>query len=137
MKNNLIIAIVLTAAATGGGGFYGGMKYQESKMPSWPANSEQMKVQKNAARSGLSTAKGEVISLDNSSITVKLADNSSKIIILTNSTTVSKSEESSRDDIAEGSSVIITGQSNSDGSITAQNIQVGTGFMRTPGQNSN
>ena len=124
------MAIVISVAVAAGGGFYGGMKYQESKMPNLPANFEQMRGQRNSTSGGLNTARGEVISYDDSSITVKLADDSSKIVILTDSTMVSKSEKGSRDDIKEGSEVTVMGQSNPDGSITAQNIQIGSGFPR-------
>ena len=136
-KNNTITIVLVTLLIAGGGGFFGGMKYQESKMPNLPVNFEQMRGQRNAGSGGLNTARGEVIDVDDSSITVKLLDDSSKIVILTDSTMVNKSEESSKDDLSEGSEVFITGQTNSDGSITAQNIQIGTNIMRVPGQNSN
>ena len=136
MKNNYLI-MVAVAIIVGLGGFYGGMKYQESKKPEFvknlPENFEQMRGQMGHTSnngSGPTTVRGEIISMDDSSVTVKLPDDSSKIVILTNSAAIIKSEEGSIEDLSEGTEVMIIGQTNSDGSVTAQNIQIGTGMFR-------
>jgi len=61
---------------------------------------------------------------------VQLEDDSSKIIIVTEGTMINRSETGTADDLREGSEVVVSGQPNSDGSITALNIQIGTGFMK-------
>lgn len=61
---------------------------------------------------------------DAESITVKLTDGSSKIVFFSDSTAISRQAEGSASDLSSGTSVIVTGATNADGSITAQNIQV-------------
>ncbi len=67
---------------------------------------------------------GEVISQDDKSITVKLTDGSTKIIILSDSTFYSEEKTTDKSVLKVGLKVGIFGISNSDGSITAQNIQI-------------
>jgi len=86
----------------------------------------------NNVNQGLRPVSGTIISQDEESITVKLADESSKIILITENSTINKTEEGSKEDLGEGTEVTIFGQENSDGSITAQNIQIGTGLFRRP-----
>ena len=134
---NIYLIMAAVAIIVGLGGFYAGMKYQESKTPEFarnlPENFEQIRGQMEHrfnGGSGLTTVRGEIISIDDSSVTVKLADNSSKIVILTNLTGINKSEEGSTEDLSEGIEVMIIGQTNADGSVTAQNIQIGTRMFR-------
>lgn len=135
MKNNYLVIIV--AIIVGLVGFYGGVKYQESKTPEFarniPENFEQMRGQMEHSlnnSSELATFRGEIISKDDSSITVKLSDDSSKIVIFSDSTGINKSEEGLIEDLSEGVQVMVMGQTNSDGSVTARNIQIGTGMFR-------
>ena len=67
---------------------------------------------------------GEVSSSDDKSITVKMADGSSKIILLSTTTSIIKSSEASKTDLTVGAKVGVFGQANPDGSVTAQNIQL-------------
>lgn len=69
-------------------------------------------------------ANGEVISKDDTSITVKGRDGSSKIVLYTPTTQVMKSTSGSSTDITVGSQVLVQGKTNSDGSVTAQNISI-------------
>jgi hypothetical protein len=67
---------------------------------------------------------GTVASEDSGSITLNTRDGSSHVVLLTPATTVSKSVEGTLTDIATGASVIISGTQNSDGSVSATNIQL-------------
>ena len=135
-KNNLLLIVLVVALLAGGAGFFGGMKYQESKMPSRTDFQARMGMRQDTpgvhSPAGPEMIRGEIIGQDEESITVKLADESSKIILITKNSAINKTEEGGVDDLSEGVEVMIFGQENSDGSITAQSIQIGTGFFRRP-----
>lgn len=124
MKDKIIIAVIITAIVAATGGFFAGVKYQQSKFPRFGINRSQ-----STQRPGLNfrPVNGEIIDIDENSLTVKLSDNSSKIILLTNSTAVSKTSQGEKEDLKIGEKVMVLGTENSDGSITAQNIQLNPG----------
>lgn len=134
LKNPFLIAIIV-AIIVGVGAFYGGMKYQQSKMPNlqgrFPGNPQGQNGQQRTSQ-GLRPVTGTILSLDENSLTVKLVDDSSKIILLTKNSLINKTEEGSKEDLTEGTEIMVFGQENSDGSLTAQNIQIGTGMFRRP-----
>lgn len=133
MKNSIIIAI-LVAIIVGGGAFFGGMKYQQSKQRSFFRQGNALQGARaglGGNRMGFRPVNGEIISSDDKSITVKLQDGSSKIVIFSDKTTVNKTSESSKSDLKTGEQVVVIGTTNSDGSITAQTISIGNNF---PGQ---
>lgn len=78
----------------------------------------------NAPRGGL--VSGTILSVDDTGITVKTADGGSKIVLVTSSTTLVKTEEATRDDLVVGQEVTVVGEANEDGSVTASRIQLGT-----------
>jgi preprotein translocase subunit YajC len=78
--------------------------------------------QGNRVQGGLTS--GEIISLDEKSLTVKLRDGGSKIVFFTENTPVTKSVSGSIKDLIAGDQVTITGSANQDGSISANNIQI-------------
>lgn len=135
MKNNIIATVVIVALVVGAGGFFAGMKYQESKSQSNRfANFQGARMGNFGQRAqGVRAVNGEIISTDDKSITVKLSDGSSKIILLTDTSTVNKSSEGSKSDLKTGEKVAVFGTENSDGSVTAQNIQLNPTFRVGPG----
>lgn len=124
MNKQYIITIILIILV-GGGGFFAGMKYQESKRPQGRfGNFQQGQGGQLQQRQGFRPVNGEIISTDDKSITVKLQDGSSKIVLLTDTTTVSKSADATKADLKVGEKVAAFGTENSDGSVTGQNIQL-------------
>ncbi len=120
MKKYWIITIVLLLVV-GGGAFFGGMKYQQGKRPNFGAAN---RGQFQGARSGFRPVSGEIVSTDSNSITVKLQDNSSKIVLFNDKTQINKASQATKDDLKTGDKVAVFGQANPDGSVTAQNIQL-------------
>ncbi len=137
MKNQNYIIIAIVALLVGAGAFYGGMKYQETKTPTL-GNGQFF--QRNgggaggqfAGRSGQNGQRGggarpvngEIISADDKTVTVKMTDGSSKIVILSDSTQINKAATGSKTDLKTGEKVAVFGTDNSDGTVTAQNIQL-------------
>ncbi len=139
MKKDIIIAAVIAAIVAGGLGFYGGIQYQMGKASTTPTmmgaagqyGSPTGGAGRYGGRSGSGAARmatiGTVLSVDNGSITVKLADGSSKIINVTGSTTYSQNATATVSDVKVGDRVAAVGAANSDGSVTATAVQIGTG----------
>jgi hypothetical protein len=73
--------------------------------------------------------------MDDKSITVKLQDGSTKIVILSDTTSFSTSSTGSKSDLKTGDTVAAFGTPNSDGSVTAQNVQINPMFRGIGGQN--
>lgn len=135
MKKNIVI--ILAIVAVGGLSFYGGMSYEQNKSQ----NERQQRFQQfgqfpgrpgpgmtdqrnNRNQSGAGFAAGEVLSKDDTSVTVKLRDGGSKIIFLSQSTKIMKTSEGAPQDLAIGEQVVVNGNANADGSLTADMIQI-------------
>lgn len=132
MKNNLIIAAVFALIIGGAAGFFGGIQYQKSqRFQAFQFNGQATQSNGSGnfragqgARNGFVPVTGEIIDSDDKSITVKLEDGSSKIVLLSKETSISKSNSVSTSELKKGERVAAFGTQNSDGSITAQNIQL-------------
>lgn len=110
----------------GVGSFFAGMKYQGNKQPS--SLSSQQGFRNGGGRGGARPVTGEIIGSDSTSVTVKLQDGSSKIVLISDRTTINKASSATKDDLQTGVRVAVFGQTNSDGSVTAQNIQINPMF---------
>lgn len=133
-KSKIVIIFGVLLIVVGGGAFFAGMKYQQSRQPSRAdfqsrAGMRQQNLPAGAQqRVGAGAIRGEIISQDDKSITVKLQDGSSKIVLISENTAINKATEGSVDDIKTGEQVMVLGQTNSDGSVSATDIQIGSGF---------
>jgi hypothetical protein len=122
----IIVVIVLVAA----GGFFGGMKYQQSKVPAFGRQFAGAGGTGGAGGAGGNRVNGsrpvmgQIIASDNNSITVKMQDGSTKIVIVSASTGINKAASGTIADLTVGETVSAFGTTNTDGSITAQNIQL-------------
>jgi len=135
MNKTLLTTIIATAVIVGGGAFYGGIQYQKNQSPAskfGQTGSQRFAgMGANASSSRLTgqvggMTTGDIIAKDAASITVKLRDGSSKIIFYSDTSSIEKSVSGTSGDLAVGKTVIVNGKTNSDGSITAQSIQLRT-----------
>lgn len=138
--NNKIIAIIAGVIFVGGSSFYAGMKYGQSNQNNQlrrkvgaPTETSGQRAQEFGGTAGIGTCAGragagfiggEIISKDDKSITLKLQDGGSKIVFLSDSTEIAKSDEGVLSDLEIGKNITVNGAVNSDGSVTAQTIQI-------------
>lgn len=137
-QNNLIIIFVLVLVIGVAAAFFGGMQYQKSQeraqFPGQMNQNGQAGQQRLRNGAGGGIVNGQVLNVDAKTMTVKLPDGSSKIVLLSDKTTISQATASAVTDIKLGINVAAFGTTNSDGSVTAQNIQINP-VQRGPGNN--
>ncbi len=143
MKNNLVLTIII-AVVVGAVAFFGGMKYQQMNGQSQNSafgglTGRQVTVPgiRNVRLGNGRSQIGQVITIDaaNNSLVIKLADGSSKIVNLTSQTRVVKTQAVSLSDVQTGNEVAVFGTPNSDGSVTAADIQLNPGNGMRGGPN--
>lgn len=132
MSSKQIIGVIIALVVVGGLSFYGGTKYAAGTTTA--ARSGQFAGRFGGAggtgsstRSTAGLAMGQIISIDPTGITIQLANGGSRIILTSDSTPILESVEASSSDLQVGQSVVVQGTVNSDGSETAQSIQVRQG----------
>lgn len=119
------------ALIVGAGAFFGGMKFQETKAASGDHNQfggGGQNFRQRAGNGNFQPVRGEISSSDENSITVKMQDGSSKIVILSDSTAITEATAAAKESLTTGKQVMVIGSNNSDGSVTAQNIQLNPNF---------
>jgi hypothetical protein len=129
-NNNLILTIILVLVV-GAIAFFGGMQYQKMQRPNFAngqfagrGGANGNRIFQGRAGNNRPVA-GEILSTDDNSITVKMPDGSTKIVILSDQTTINKASTGAKSDLKKGERVTAFGTANSDGSITAQNVSIG------------
>jgi hypothetical protein len=122
----IVIVIILVAA----GAFFGGMKYQQAQRGSNFRGNGALNTNQ---RNGFRPVNGSILSTDSKSITVKMQDGSSKIVLINDKTVINKTSEAVQGDLTVGEKVNVFGTDNSDGSVTAQNIQLNPLMRTVPG----
>jgi hypothetical protein len=133
MKNNIALIAILALIVGGAAGFFGGMQYQKSQRPSFG----QFGARGASGAAGLrgrngNGAAGTILNVDANSMTVKLTDGSSKIVLLTGTTSIDKATTAAVSDLTVGERVSAFGTTNTDGSITATNVQINPIVRPTP-----
>jgi hypothetical protein len=147
MKDARVIVPIIAVLVGLGVGFFGGIEYKNYQAnkarSSFAAGGAQRFTgtkgttptgQNGAMRGG--AVSGSILSMDSKSITVKLADGSSKIVLFSGSTTYSNTATASVSDLKVGSEVAVFGEANSDGSVTASNVQINPMSFRPQGSPS-
>jgi len=141
-KSTVIIIVVIIAVAA----FAGGMFYGKSSVSAQTAQNAAGFRGGFAGRNGSGTVRfgngggvvtGQVISKDSQSITLQLPNGNSQVVFYSPTTQISivKTATGTANDLAAGTEVIVSSStSNSDGSVTANMIQVrqggGAGLFR-------
>lgn len=135
----ILLVFVLAVLIVGGGAFFAGMKYGQGKnslanFQNLTSEQRQQRMQQAGTVGGFRATggnnrgngfvSGEIISKDDASITVKLPDGGSKIVFFSDSTNITKSTNGAFSDMEAGKTITVNGITNSDGSVTATNIQI-------------
>ena len=133
-KSNLIISAILIAAVFFGAGYFTSNTFGGPRAPNGMqfatsgGNGQRQGAQ--AMRSGVARnavggfVNGELVKKDSTSFSIKQRDGNMKLVLITSSTKAMKMSEGALSDFATGQQVMVTGSTNSDGSITAQTVQI-------------
>jgi hypothetical protein len=133
MKTTKVIVPIILVLVGLGAGFFGGYQYRNYLLRRAAgitgANGSFQRFARNgqgnvngAFRGG--AVIGSILSISGNIMTVKLADGSSKNIVLSSSTTYSNTAPAQESDLKVGSNVAVFGTTNSDGSVTATSVQI-------------
>lgn len=138
MNKTASISIVLIIAALGLG-FFGGMEYQMHKTRTFSFGSanftgggrfRQVFNGSGQDKQNFIPLRGQVVSTDNNTLTLKLTDGSTKLVILSGSTVFQKMSTASAADLKKGTTITVVGKQDTGGTLTAQNVSIGSMGMR-------
>ncbi len=126
-KTKIISFIIIVIVA-----LYGGYKYGQSHPPvstnqnqlSFANGSSTGQFAGRAGRGVGGGVRGDIVKKDAQSLTISLPAGGSQIIWYSTSTDVQKTVTASADDLTVGQTVMVNGSANSDGSLTANSIQL-------------
>lgn len=144
-KNKGTITIIVITLVALGAGFFGGVQFQKSQKIKTPfgfqgglqnGTGRTTDIGNNGTngmvRNGNQPVSGEITSIDDTGITIKTSDGGSKIVIFSSSTKVNKTTEGSKSDLIKGATVMVIGTTGTDGTVTAQTVNVGNVTQGTP-----
>ncbi|MFA6410794.1 MAG: hypothetical protein WCW26_04450 [Candidatus Buchananbacteria bacterium] len=135
-KMAMIAGAIVILITVGAISFYSGMAFGQSKKTKGfgqlqgfenqqlGQSAKRMQGTGGANRGNGGMISGEIISKDDKSITIKLGQNGSKIIFYSTSTEVGKYAKAEIGELAAGQNIMVFGQTNQDGSVNAQSIQI-------------
>jgi hypothetical protein len=135
MKKYIVhmVWVVIAIVALGGGFFWGKANGAASQATgSVGAYSSSMRRAANSAAGG-GLVVGTIAVIDSSSITLQLANGNSEVVFYSTSTPISEPTMISANTLKVGTTIMVGGTSNSDGSLTAQTIQIRPAGMTNGG----
>lgn len=136
MKNKKIISSVVIGLVIAGLSFWGGVTYGSSKKSSnlLTTRNQGSFGQNGGTRNGGNMrgggpngggfVSGEILSKDDTSITIKESNGGSKIVFISPSTKIEKTVDGTPEDLVAGKQVMITGTTGADGSVSSTSIQL-------------
>lgn len=148
MRNTKVIVPILCVLVGLGAGFFGGVEYKNYQLKQMRGNfgSNITGGQRFIGRAGQNGGQGgtaggnqafrgggvdgSIISMDDKSLTVKMPDGSTKIVLFSDSTKYSNTIDAARSDLKVGDNIAVFGTSNSDGSVTAETVQLNPQIFR-------
>jgi pectate lyase len=125
-KHWLMIGLCVACAAIF---FFVGMFYGKGTAPAAPSGrgfSSSSARAFGGTRGGFGGGSGQVTAKDSQTITLQLQNGNSEVVFYSSSTQVIKPTAATISDVTDGTQVVIVGTQNSDGSLTAQSIQIRT-----------
>jgi len=150
MKKYRLFIYGVIVLVVGGGSFFGGMKYQESKIQKersvFSARMGGNRTQNGSLNgsqktgnntsgvrpSGIAQVIGEITGVDQTTVTVKTMDGGSRIIVLSGTTSINKMAEGTKTDLAVGTRVAIFGTENTDKTVNATSVQINPSMPGAP-----
>jgi hypothetical protein len=147
LKQIFSVSTIIISLITLAIGFAGGFIYQKSKTPAFARNGQFQTAGGNSSnRSGARGTNGtgipnqrimskeivgEITSVDSSSLTIKTPDGGSKIIMISDSTTVNQATKVDKNSLKVGSQISISGDQNTDGTVTGKIININSAITVT------
>ncbi len=134
-KNKMVLSGIFGVAVLAGA-FFSGMAFAQSKNAKIATSSSNQPTQRQGRSGRFGGANsdftaGDILSKDASSMTIKLRGGGSQIVYYSDKSAIVKSVAGTSADLAVGKAVMIVGKTNSDGSITADNISLRPEMMTT------
>lgn len=123
-----IIWLVIAILAFAGGMYYGSSRAPAAGGGRFGFNASSTRGFGGRSGAGGGFAMGQIVSVDPQSITVQLPSGSSEIVFYSTSTQIIKPSPASASDLTPGTTILVGGSTNSDGSVTAQTIQIRQGM---------
>lgn len=124
IKTKIIIAVLITVFIAGYGGYWWGSR--SITRPGLNQNGFSGRNSQGMANRRVNSgfATGDILAKDDKGLTIKLRNGGSQIILVAPSTEVSKMSQTDQSELQIGKSIVVTGKTNSDGSVTASSIQI-------------
>ncbi len=146
----MIIGAVILVIAIAAGGFYGGMAYQRSQadatrnnflsarglngdFPGAPGGgTDPTSGGTNGPAGGFGGPTGQIKSIDGNTLILSTAQNETKVT-LSDTTVIQKTDAGAASDLQSGQQVMVTGQRDSDGNLTASQVLILGNGQTNPG----
>ncbi len=132
-KRTLVVGVA--AIALLGGAFFGGTMYEKNSLQSQGLLRSGNAQARGAAGGGMGRnggarpgmggfTTGQILSKDDTSITVQSPDGGSKVVYISGTTAIRKADPGTATDLSSGERVMVNGKSNPDGTVAADSVEI-------------